>query len=659
MNYPLISEYIEAIKSAEDNFNDLSYLRPVYDERGNLIMSSGNFAVVFKMTDGEKHFAIKCFLKEQEGREEAYRKITNELEFAESPYLCHMNYYSNELYVDSNQTDKEEFPILLMDWVEGKTLGIYVENLIKEIGVLYDESYVKQELHVLSYNLSRLIIWLLTQPFAHGDLKPDNIIVTENKTLVLIDYDGMYVPSMDRELPREAGSPDYTHPLRNKSIFNAYIDDFSAVLLLLSVESLAYQPSLYPSNGNLLIGEADLRAPFTNESMFTSIIRINAEPVIRLYTTFVQLWSNYDFGGIIPIKQLTINRPQNAAICKSKSNAMSKETTPAYMKYLTEMHSLATSKCYIKDRWVDADGCIYSRDKRILISFPPNSKLTEYVVDENCRIISDGAFGADYSVVGDWDDSPIRNCLKQIVLPEGILAIGNEAFKECHALQYVNMPTTLLKIGEEVFNSQYDGNILFPQSLKSVGECLPYKGKYKNESPYFEYDGNAIIDKFNGILLWVNYELSSYDIPSDIYRIGKRAFANSKVTSLKIPEGIKEIGEYAFEEANKLTKLAPLPQSLSSIEDRAFYGYRELKEVMLPKSLKHIGKEIFAWWRWGLKYPESYAHNYNTKVLIPRECYNKYIKTLKYIPNEYIELYESSDVIGFINDHDVENIFND
>ncbi len=51
MNYPLISEYIEAIKAAEDNFEDLSYLRPVLDDYGLPVMTSGNFAVVFKMKD--------------------------------------------------------------------------------------------------------------------------------------------------------------------------------------------------------------------------------------------------------------------------------------------------------------------------------------------------------------------------------------------------------------------------------------------------------------------------------------------------------------------------------------------------------------------------------------------------------------------------------
>ena len=48
MNYPLLSEYIETIKSAEDNFDELNNLRAVLDENGEPVMSSGNFAVVFK-----------------------------------------------------------------------------------------------------------------------------------------------------------------------------------------------------------------------------------------------------------------------------------------------------------------------------------------------------------------------------------------------------------------------------------------------------------------------------------------------------------------------------------------------------------------------------------------------------------------------------------
>ena len=97
MNYPLISEYIEAIKAAKDNFEQLSYLRPVLDDDGLPIMTSGNFAVVFKMKDerNEKYYAVKCFTKEQEGRAEAYREIAKELKDVSSPYLVSIQYLAH------------------------------------------------------------------------------------------------------------------------------------------------------------------------------------------------------------------------------------------------------------------------------------------------------------------------------------------------------------------------------------------------------------------------------------------------------------------------------------------------------------------------------------------------------------------------------------
>ena len=69
MNYPLISDYIEAIRAAEDNFKELAHLRPMLGDDGQPVMTSGNFAVVFKMQDVEtgKIYALKCFTKRQVG----------------------------------------------------------------------------------------------------------------------------------------------------------------------------------------------------------------------------------------------------------------------------------------------------------------------------------------------------------------------------------------------------------------------------------------------------------------------------------------------------------------------------------------------------------------------------------------------------------------
>ena len=250
--YPLISEYLESIKSAEDNFKELSYLRPIMGDDGLPVMTSGNFAVVFKMEDKEtgKIYALKCFTREQEGREEAYHQIAEELKYVDSSYLVSLRYIDKELFVDTVQTDETEFPVLLMDWVEGKTLDKYLrENL--------DDKYA---LEMLAYRFSQLAQWLIPQPFAHGDLKPDNIIVREDGTLVLVDYDGMYVPAMKGQKARELGSPDFRHPLRTDNDFDEHIDDFPLISILLSIKAISTNPQLlekYGAADRLLLSNND------------------------------------------------------------------------------------------------------------------------------------------------------------------------------------------------------------------------------------------------------------------------------------------------------------------------------------------------------------------------------------------------------------------
>lgn len=254
MNYPLISEYVEAVKSAEDNLNELAYLRPVLDGDGNPVMSSGNFAVVFKMRserDGSL-YALKCFTKDQPGRDESYKLIADELECVQSTYLAKVRYIDKELFVDTQNSDETEFPILLMDWVEGVTLDNYIR---------WNINY-RYALDLLAYNFSRLAMWLLPQPFAHGDLKPDNILVREDGSLTLVDYDGMYVPAMQGQKARELGSPDFRHPLRTETDFNEHIDDFPAVSILLSLKLIAQNPDLlntYGASDRLLFSESDYR----------------------------------------------------------------------------------------------------------------------------------------------------------------------------------------------------------------------------------------------------------------------------------------------------------------------------------------------------------------------------------------------------------------
>ena len=258
MNYPSISDYIEALRDAEDSLSELKDLRLVYDDQGHPVISSGNFAVVFKMQapTGEYH-ALKCFLRDQEERSERYRMIAEELQCVQSTYLVKFRYLESELFVDVPNTGGEEYPVLLMDWVDGIPLDQYLKRII-------DKSYEKD---LLAYRFSLLARWLVTQPFAHGDLKPDNICVRDDGSLVLLDYDGMYVPALSGRKPLEQGSPHYRHPLRSTLPFDEHIDDYSLSLILLSLRAIALDETLYVRYSSceyLLLSEQDQLNPYTS-----------------------------------------------------------------------------------------------------------------------------------------------------------------------------------------------------------------------------------------------------------------------------------------------------------------------------------------------------------------------------------------------------------
>ena len=310
MPLPLISEYIQAIKSAEENFDELKNLRPMLGEDGEPIFSNGNFAIVFKMKDGQtgKLYAVKCFTKEQKERAKRYQLIANELEFVSSNYLTQFKYLEKELFVETQNSDENEFPVLLMDWVEGVTLDIFIRKNINN----------QYALEMLAYQFCKLSYWLLTQPFAHGDLKPDNIIIKDDGTLVLVDYDGMFVPAMKGQKARELGSPDYRHPSRTEDSFDEHIDDFSIATISLSLKAIALNPTLWSefgANDRLLFCSQDFQN--LSESKLISSLQIlmqNSE-FCTLYGIFLIAYAQKELTSI-SYRLLAIEKTQKEDLQK-------------------------------------------------------------------------------------------------------------------------------------------------------------------------------------------------------------------------------------------------------------------------------------------------------------------------------------------------------
>lgn len=237
MRFPTIDQYVDALRDPALCLKSLSGLVLPVREDGEPAYSSGGFGVVFSAlrSDGVP-LALKCFTRKQWGRTQAYKRLCALL--PESEYLVKTQYLSNEISVAPYGSDlMVAYDVVVMEYVEGMTLSEKIYRAVKGCDT--------RTLRVLSYNFDVMAMWLLGVDFAHGDLKPDNIMVLEDLSLKLIDYDGVFVEDMVGEAQRECGSQTFQHPLRGQKPLGKYIDDYSIALISLSLRAIAADYDIY------------------------------------------------------------------------------------------------------------------------------------------------------------------------------------------------------------------------------------------------------------------------------------------------------------------------------------------------------------------------------------------------------------------------------
>lgn len=138
----------------------------------------------------------------------------------------------------------------------------------------------------------------------------------------------------------------------------------------------------------------------------------------------------------------------------------------------------------------------------------------------------------------------LKDKIKNVILEEGVLNVGNDSFSECSNLKNVTLPSTIKVIGSNAFD-----------------QCI---------------------------------NLEKIELPKGLLKIKEGAFGNcNKMQDIKLPDGLQELEESTFIRCEGIKKIT-IPQNITSIDFQTFAGCKNLKEIVFPSNLSYIGEFAFS-----------------------------------------------------------------
>ena len=229
--------------------------------------------------------------------------------------------------------------------------------------------------------------------------------------------------------------------------------------------------------------------------------------------------------------------------------------------------------------------------------------------------------------------------LESIDMKEGLQEICQESFRDCVSLRSVLLPSGLESIGFAAFGGcQELTSIIIPASVSDIhvtsfygcnalGSIIVEEGNSVYDS---RYNCNAIIKTADNMLL---IGCMNTVIPESITSIGEKAFTYCQgLSEIVVPGSVREIGKYAFQNCTNLRKLT-LSEGLQAIRWGAFWDCG-LKTVTVPASVREI--EPGAFWMSGLATLTSLIEE---PFEVSKICNLDACQTALYVPVGSIEKY--------------------
>lgn len=226
--------------------------------------------------------------------------------------------------------------------------------------------------------------------------------------------------------------------------------------------------------------------------------------------------------------------------------------------------------------FVTDDDALFSTNRQEFIYYYKSDFCDRYEIPASVTSIKGGAFAHKWMI---WD----------LILPDNLVTIGDQAFIECNNIVNVSIPTNVISIGNRAFSDCSGLNgITIPDNVSSLGAGV-----------FFNCINLRSVVLPNGLteikdqLFEQCPQLSSVNIPNTVTTIGNSAFKNCySLGAISIPNGVETIENYAFMGCSALQTIT-VPEGVTTIEFNAFEYCSQLTHVDLPASLTKLGGRAF------------------------------------------------------------------
>lgn len=262
---------------------------------GTTINYVGGFCIVFPFykSNGEKT-AVRCWIANVENAQERTKRIAEELKRVNLPYFVNFEYEADGIATSSGVQ-----PIVLMDWVNANSLKDYLES----------HKSSPDDIRRLAETFKKMALDLHQAGISHGDLQHGNIMVKDDGSLILVDYDSMFVPSLRGYKDEIKGLAGYQHPARwTNQLASEKVDYFSELIIYTSIIALSYFPSLWDKmkikdTETLLFSADDIKSKGTSK-IFS---KLDSHPELRPLSEAIKkaLESN-NLNDLLPLEDAII-----------------------------------------------------------------------------------------------------------------------------------------------------------------------------------------------------------------------------------------------------------------------------------------------------------------------------------------------------------------